>query len=137
MNDSKFHTAQCGNYGISVSHFFGKNYVKATGLLNKSLKSLFDEIFFQWDQIFHFSTPCWRNYEVFVSFGPCFFKKSEITWNHRFYYFTTYLTVHAVWENTIKHDHAQTFREIKSLVVSMYKYFSKNVDLTEKMLTFP
>ena len=31
--------SQCGNYGILVSHFFGKNFVKATVLLNKSLKS--------------------------------------------------------------------------------------------------
>ena len=47
---------QYGNYGVLVSHFFGKNFVKATVFLNKSLKSWFDEIFFQWDQIFHFST---------------------------------------------------------------------------------
>ena len=30
--------AQCGNYRILVSQFFGKNSVKATVLLNKSLK---------------------------------------------------------------------------------------------------
>ena len=58
--------AQCGNHGILVSHFFGKNFVKATVLLNKSLKSWFDEIFFLWDQIFHFSTlwaahTVWKN----------------------------------------------------------------------------
>ena len=32
-------SSQCGNYGILVSHFFGKNFVKTTVLLNKSLKS--------------------------------------------------------------------------------------------------
>ena len=30
---------QCGNYGNSLSHFFGKNFVKAAVLLNKLLKS--------------------------------------------------------------------------------------------------
>ena len=44
----------CGNYRNLVSHFFGKNFVKAI-LLKKLLKSWFDEIF-RGDQIFHFST---------------------------------------------------------------------------------
>ena len=37
---------QCGNYGNSLSRIFGKNFVKVTVLLNKLLKSWFDEIFF-------------------------------------------------------------------------------------------
>ena len=31
--------SQCGNYGNSLSRFFEKNFVKATFLLNKLLKS--------------------------------------------------------------------------------------------------
>ena len=38
-------TAQCGNYGNLVSHFFGKNFVKATVLLNKSLELIRRNIF--------------------------------------------------------------------------------------------
>ena len=49
---------QCGNYGNLLSRFFNKNFVKATHLLNKSLKSWFDRKKFQWDWIFHFSTVC-------------------------------------------------------------------------------
>ena len=37
---------ECGNYGNSFSRIFGKNSVKLTVLLNKLLKSWFDEIFF-------------------------------------------------------------------------------------------
>ena len=33
----------CGNYGNLLSHFIGENFVKATVLLKKSLKSWFDE----------------------------------------------------------------------------------------------
>ena len=41
-------TPQCGNYGNFLSRIFGKTFVKLkiTGLLNKLLKSWFDEIFF-------------------------------------------------------------------------------------------
>ena len=46
--------AQCGNYGNLLSMFFGKNFVKVKVLLN----SWFDEIYFQWEWIFHFSTEC-------------------------------------------------------------------------------
>ena len=45
-------------FDAQCAHFFRKNFVKATVLLNKSLKSWFDEIFFQWEQIIHFSTLC-------------------------------------------------------------------------------
>ena len=48
--------AQCGNYGNSLSRIFGKNFVKVTVLLNKLVKSWFDEIFFWWERIFRFST---------------------------------------------------------------------------------
>ena len=40
---------QCGNYGNLLSLFFGKNFVKVTFLLKKSLNSWFDEIFFRWE----------------------------------------------------------------------------------------
>ena len=48
-------TLPCGNYGNSLSHIFGKNFVKVTFLLNELLKSWFDEIFF--GEI-EFSTQC-------------------------------------------------------------------------------
>ena len=48
--------AQCGNSGNSLSHFFDKNFVKPTVLLNKLLKSWFHEIFFQWERISEIST---------------------------------------------------------------------------------
>ena len=35
-----------------LSHFFGKNFVKLTFLLNKLLNRWFDEIFFPWNQLF-------------------------------------------------------------------------------------
>ena len=38
--------SQCGNCRNSLSHFFGKNFVKATFLLKKLVKRWFDEIFF-------------------------------------------------------------------------------------------
>ena len=50
--------AQCGNYGNFLSHIFDKNFVKATVLLNKLLKSWFHEIFFQWERISQISTLC-------------------------------------------------------------------------------
>ena len=49
---------ECGNYGNSLSRIFGKNFVKATVLLNMLLKSWFDEIFFWWERISRFSTLC-------------------------------------------------------------------------------
>ena len=48
----------CGNYGNSLLRIFGKNVVKLTVLLNKLLKSWFDEIFFRCERIFYFSTLC-------------------------------------------------------------------------------
>ena len=36
-------TTQCGNYRNSLSHIFGKKFVKVTVLLNELLKSWFDE----------------------------------------------------------------------------------------------
>ena len=44
-----------------LSHFFGKNFVKPTVLVIELLNSWFDEIFFQWEWIFHFSTMCSSN----------------------------------------------------------------------------
>ena len=61
LNFYNFHTvnsAQCGNYGNSLSRIFGKNFVKVKILLNKLLKSWFDEIFFRWERISRFSTLC-------------------------------------------------------------------------------
>ena len=41
-----------------IPHFFGKNFVKATVIQKKLLKSCFDEIFFPWERIscFFYST---------------------------------------------------------------------------------
>ena len=48
----------CGNYRNSLSRLFNKNFVKATILLKKILKSWFHGIFFQWERISRFSTLC-------------------------------------------------------------------------------
>ena len=49
---------QFGNYGNSLLHIFGKNFVKVMVLLNKLLNSWFDEICFWWEGISRFSTMC-------------------------------------------------------------------------------
>ena len=41
-----------------LSRIFGKNFVKVTVLLNKLLKSWFDEIFLWWERFPRFSTLC-------------------------------------------------------------------------------
>ena len=56
--NSRVAYTQCGNFGNSLSHFFDKNFVKATVLLNKLLKSWFHETFFQWERISQISTLC-------------------------------------------------------------------------------
>ena len=60
--------AQCGNYGNSLSRIFGENFVKVTVLLNKLLKSWFDEIFFRWAREREFlDFPHWfRNFHSTV-----------------------------------------------------------------------
>ena len=50
--------SQCGNYGNSLSRIFRKNFVKVTVLLNRLLKSWFDEIFLWWERISRSSTLC-------------------------------------------------------------------------------
>ena len=62
--------AHCANKHMH----YCKNFVKATVLLNKSVKSWFDEIFFQWDQIFHFSTLCtvWSSHQKLFSWNQLF-----------------------------------------------------------------
>ena len=55
--------------GNLFSPFFsGKNFVKATDLLKKLLKSWFHEIFFQWEIISHFSTR------------HCVYVKKSVSW---------------------------------------------------------
>jgi len=51
----RFLNIQCGNYKNSLSRIFGKNFVKVTVLLKKLLNKWFDEIFFRWERISHFS----------------------------------------------------------------------------------
>ena len=65
----KWRRTQCGNYANSLSHFFYKNFFKATPvllkkLLKKLLKSWFDEIFLQWERILRFSTLCDATHSV-------------------------------------------------------------------------
>ena len=50
MRSSPTYGTQCGNKNY-LSHFFVKNFVKATVLQNKLLKSWFHEIFFWWERI--------------------------------------------------------------------------------------
>ena len=68
VNISNFHNvrwAECGNFGNSLSLFFDKNFEKAMVLLNKLLKSWFQEIFFQWENFSFFShcgeSTVWKN----------------------------------------------------------------------------
>ena len=49
-----YHRAQCGNCCAIVSYIFGKNFVKVTFILKKSLKSYFDENFFGETKFFTF-----------------------------------------------------------------------------------
>ena len=56
-NSSYFHAVHC-NFRNLLSRIFGKKFVKATVLLKKLLKRWFNEIFFQWEQITHFTTLC-------------------------------------------------------------------------------
>ena len=49
-------TAQCENYGNSLSRIFDKNFVKATFLLKELVKSWFHKIFFRWERFSRFST---------------------------------------------------------------------------------
>ena len=44
------YTTQCGFLQkFTLTHYFGKTFVKATVLLKKLLNSWFDEIFFRWE----------------------------------------------------------------------------------------
>ena len=63
LGDNSVEKSQCGNYGNSLSRIFGKNFVKVTVLLNKVLKSWFDEIFYKWERISRFST-LWKYYKL-------------------------------------------------------------------------
>ena len=67
-------------------HFFDENFVKATFLLKKLVKRWFDEIFFRWEYIFHFTTLCTRlNSAEEIRFEE-FYVQSVITinwWNPR------------------------------------------------------
>ena len=59
-------------YGNSLSHIFGKYFVKVTVLLNNLLESWFDEIFFWWERISRFSS---RNYGILL---PRFWRKNFV-----------------------------------------------------------
>ena len=72
---------QCGNCRYSLSHFFGKNFVKATVLLKKLLNRWFDEIFFS-ERISRFSTLC--RIECIECFDEIFaeHKMQGVRWFH-------------------------------------------------------
>ena len=72
---SRVAKAQCGNYGNSLSRILGKIYVKVIIILNKLLKSWFDEIFF-WEreflvfphgEMFFAKVKCSMGYEISVN----------------------------------------------------------------------
>ena len=63
-------TSRCGNYGNSLSRIFGKNFVKATVLLKRLLKSWFDKIFLWWERISRFSTLCTLCSHTFFTKNP-------------------------------------------------------------------
>ena len=62
------HSAQCGKYGDPLSCIFCKNIVKLTVLLNKLLKSWFDEKSYWWDE------------KEFLVFPHCGSAHSVIKW---------------------------------------------------------
>ena len=72
IHSTEISGSQCGDYENSLSRIFGKNFVKVTVLLNKLLKSWFDEIFFWWD---------WERIPV-ISTQCGFYCHSNFTWNH-------------------------------------------------------
>ena len=71
---------QCGNYGNLLSRFFGKNFVEATHLLNKSLKSWYDGKNFGESKFFIFSTMCFSNTLLSRNFCQT---KNVLDQNHR------------------------------------------------------
>ena len=77
------HSVQCGNFANLLWRIFAKNFVKATFLLKKLLKRRFDEIFFQWEQIFHFTT-LWGDINIsHVGNKLCYTPQScKIQWRH-------------------------------------------------------
>ena len=56
--------AHCKNYGSSLSRIFGKNSVKVTVILNKLLKSWFDEVFLGEREFIVFHTILWLSIAV-------------------------------------------------------------------------
>ena len=58
-------------FTLSLSRFFGKNFVKATALLKRLLNSWFDEKKFQWEQIFHFITSHIFSRNIFQMNSQC------------------------------------------------------------------
>ena len=69
-----------GNYGNLLSRFFGKNFVEATHLLNKSLKSWYDGKNFGESKFFIFSTMCFSNTLLSRNFCQT---KNVLDQNHR------------------------------------------------------
>ena len=108
---------QYGNYGNSLSRIFGKYFVKVMDLLNKLLKSWFDEIFFRWEWISRFST-LWVIYSHTLNYGQKFrvnngFTKEvteELIWRNIFFGESKFLILfHSHCALTI---FSQKFREI-------------------------
>ena len=78
--------AQCGNYGNLLSRFFGKNFVKATYLLNKSLKSWFDGKFLVRVNFWFFHILLCLIFEkLFHEKNVSFFANQTSKWFHRKY----------------------------------------------------
>ena len=70
--------SQCGNYGNSLSYIFGKNFVNVAVLLNKLLKSWFDEIFLGKREFFvfpHCTVTCGLSGNYGILLPQIFFHK--------------------------------------------------------------
>ena len=74
--------AQCGNYGNLISRFFAKNFVKATQLLNNSLKIRVDltEKYFCEMRV---CTVCHYFEDFSSNHSTCLF--NQRAWNSQFY----------------------------------------------------
>ena len=91
------------NYGNSLSRILGKNYVKAKVLLNKLLKSWFDEIYFWWERISCFSTLCSVHQEQH------FFVNSTAIWLQTCFYVKSISTKDFIWTLDICNLNSQKY----------------------------
>ena len=108
---SKLRDTQCGNNINSLSYNFDKNFVKATFLLKKLLKSWFHEIFFQWERKSCFST-------LYVHTATVFVEKREIHCHANFFpstqFIVKFFSEMLIWRNFYEKSVAVKFRNFHS-----------------------